>query len=770
MLKFYYNPAYKYTNRAIIDLTNDNSFRQIDYANIDTPDTINGHIIYTLNAGENIPTYIVDTETNRRYFVSGITPLSARKKYQISLIRDIISESPNTWKQEQAYITAGTATNYNKYKRWNLPYTNTKISQQRLNFGGDSSFFVFYVNEQHINSNVLSEDDLQIKSSSIPGIAGYDYTVTDLSEIPNYNLVGAGNMTNWTKLRAKVKLGVKDPGNSIYSSTYRATYEVDRIAGDSTDINLMTQGTSASNQFIWIDTFYYSLLGNTNNCQTSMNTAIDNYIATKKATYGTIISDANYNTLEAYVDKIIYNSTDNKVYSIRKNETYQVFNEATTDSSLQTAMRNINWATTGDNYYVTRNGSLSGSSANWIVWASERKVVSYTLEELGTATSFDFNFIANVRKLPKSAVRCVNIVPDANHTKEEITQCLMLAQTNGINPDNTTGRILDIQYLPFSIATTTDSNLKINNTDLTAQFLDLDDYSFTTDLTDLVNINKETDTIKVVSPSRSSQFLFRPYDNNGNMLFHTKITLKPYTSVIYIRPSTQGLLMNDWDDKDCLIIEEDFSLTNVSSEWANYIYQNRNYQNAFERQIQGREFERTWERRVEQAQAKSDEWNARNISAQKAQTYTGNMPIISGIAGAIGTAWQDSNYLQAAKLDREYNEALYQESVNLSQELFSYQLDNIKSQPNIPSKITTIDYKFLDGVYLEFYSTNETELNAIENFYKYNGNRIDDYGTFATYWGNFVRGKIIISRNYTQPEINELNRRLSAGIFTGGVI
>jgi hypothetical protein len=142
------------------------------------------------------------------------------------------------------------------------------------------------------------------------------------------------------------------------------------------------------------------------------------------------------------------------------------------------------------------------------------------------------------------------------------------------------------------------------------------------------------------------------------------------------------------------------------------------------------------------------------------------LPILSGIAGAIGTAWKDEGYLQASATDRAYNEALYQEGLSLSRDLFSMQLENIKSQPQIPSKITTIDVKFLDGVYLEYYSTNSAELNSIESFYKYNGNRVDAYGTFAQYWGWFVRGKIIISENYTQAEIDELNRRLNMGIFT----
>lgn len=754
MLKFYYNPAYKYTNRTIIDVSSDTDYTSHDYENIDSPDTINGHIIYTLGQNETIPTYIVDDVSGWRWFVSGITQLRTGK-FQISLLRDIISENPTTWKSERAYITAGTASNYNKYKLWNLPYTNTKINQERLDFAGKSSFFVFYVNEQHEASSVITEDNLQIKYTSIPGIVGYDYEVDDLTEIPGYSFLDAGNINHWTDN----KCGIQTIMQKLQVGNYPTNYYVEYNNGNLT----IEEGTNVPGT-ISINTYYNGgVSANINNCKTDLTTALANYLSTTQATYGTSITTLQKNALDAYVDKVIYNTDDNKFYRVRRETTLDVINNYTTSNTLKSAIRNISFPTPGTPITET-------TLQNWIVFNSTREIVSYTLEELGTASSFDFNFRADVRKLPKSAVRCVNIVSDDNHIDEEIAQCLMLAQTNGINPDNTTGRILDIQYLPFSIASTAGTDFKIGNDYLISQFLDLDDYVYSTNLSDLSNINKETDTIKIVSPSRASQYLFRPYDNDGNMEFQTKVTLRPYTSTIYVRPSTKGLLLYDWDDKDCLIIQEDFSLTNVTSEWTQYVYQNKTYNSVFERQIQGREFERSWERRVEQAQAKSDEWTARNISAQKAQTYTGNIPIISSIAGAIGSAFADKDYMNAARVDREYNEALYQEGLSLSRDLFEYQLENIKSQPLIPSKITTIDCKFLDGVYLEFYSTNETELAAIANFYFYNGNRIDDYGTFADYWGNFVRGKIIISLNYTQPEIDELNRRLSMGIFTGGIL
>lgn len=762
MLRFYYNPNYKYTNRKILNVLNDTNYVDKDYQNIDSPDTINGHIIYQLSTGERLPTYIVDLSNNNRWYVSGITQLRTGK-FQISLLRDIISESPDTWKSEEAYISSGLANDFNLYKRWNLPYTNTKVKEERLNINGKSSFFVYYVNTQQINGNVITEQDLAIKSSSIPGITGYDYTVSNLNEIPSYEFVNAGKVRNWTKTAGTTRVMMaKTDITFLQVAIYPWNYDSSILSNNGFNVGA---GIDEEPNYLAIKTLVSDVKNNKNNCRTNFRTATINFLNTLQASYGTQILSTQIGNLMPYVNKIIYNSSDNKVYTIRLKTSNGSFNEAIPKAQCAeylTALKNCNFphTTSGPLYNWQEDGD------SWFVFKSEYTDYIYTLEEIGTATSFEFNFQASQRKLPKSAVRCVNLVSSGNISDEEIAQSLMLSQTNGINENGDTGRILDIQYLPFSIATLESDNFKINNNKVIASFLDNDDFQYVTTLPTLTNINKETDSIKIVSPSRASQFLFRPYDNNGKMVFTTKITIKPYASVIYVRPSTQGLLLQDWDDKDCLIINEDFSLTNVSSNWTNYIYNNRNYQNAFERQIQGREFERSWERRIEEAQRQSDDWTARNISAQKAQTYTGNLPIISSIAGAIGTAFQDQNYMQMAQLDREYNEALYQEGMSLSRDLFSMQMDNIQSQPAIPTRVTTIDAKFLDGVYLEYYSTNDTEKQAIRNFYKYNGNRVDAYGTFFQYWGWFVRGKIIRAQNYTQPEIDELNRRLSMGIFT----
>lgn len=761
-LRFFYNPAYKYTNRTIIDITGDTNYKDIDYENIDSPDTINGHIIYTLTTGESIPTYILDTVKGWRWFVSGITQ-KRTDKYQISLLRDVISES-DKWKDESAYIEAGTATDYCKYKKWNLPFTNTKVAQQRLNINGKSSFFVFYVNEQDINSDIITETDLNVKYTVVPGIDHVDYSLDSLEEIPNYNYVGE-TVRYISYYLSNTWVQNRDTQGLEY--TNRLRYDSD--TGFSS-----IEASAISSNYLKPDTdtiFHLNVKDDNyavyNAFQNAISTFTQNYV-NNNITLVNKKSKASIDALiSGYVNKIIkvphapnsplfdfYKITASQQETITPTFTLPLSSTNTLTASLRNTLPTSTFTEVGDHYMNMYYKTMA---------------TTFTLVPLGTGVDFDFTFKADVQKLPKSSVRCVNIVSDSNTSDETIAQCLMLSMANPRN-ENALSRIVDVQYLPFSIATTTNSNFTVGNANLTAAFISNDDLQYTTSLPTLTGINKETDSIMIVSPSRKSQFKFSPYNNDGRMVFNTKITLRPNQSIMYIRPTTQGLLMQDWDDKECLIIQEDFSLTKIDSAWAEYVYNNRNYQNAFNLTIQTKEFERSWERRVEQAQKRADSDTAKAMTAERVKVWSGNLPILSNIYAAAFSGVEDQGYMNAANLDRQYNEAMYQKGIEVAKTNFEYQIDNIKSQPLIPNTITAIDVKLLDGVYLEFYSTNPTELDAIASFYFHNGNRIDNYGTFRQYWGGFIRGKIIRAINYTQPEIDEINRRLEMGLYTGGIV
>lgn len=783
MLRFYYDPKYKYSNRTLIDVSSDAYYRDIDYENIDSADTINGHIIYSLETGEKVPTYIIDLNSERRYYVTGITQLRT-DKFQISVIRDVISESLD-WSKERAYISAGTATDYCKYKIWGLPFTNTKVKEERLNINGKSSFFVFYTNQVNNTSGTITEDDLILKYEATPTSSTAQATYNTLGEIPGYEYIGfrfvqKKKVIFQTTITRKEIVNLGNGFKAYAARMFSCEYDGINSSNDVQNTSLFYESV---NEGIVVNSFpALSYNANRPYNESAISEVLE---GTAKVEYKDITHSSSYdldysninetvlNNLDGLVDKVIRvkNSVNPAVYDyyiIKKRKDSDNVNHISYPLKSDTSQMLKNIIAISNDIPERDVKTMGQPFLYATVFENCRE---YELVNIGEGGSTcNFNLRADVSKLPKSNVRCVNIVSDDNISDQLIMKSLMLCQTNQSVSGDNIGRIIDVQYLPFSVATTTNSNIKFGNVSATAEFLSIDDFIYETNLDDLENINKETDSIIIVSPSRKSQYKFRPYNNDGNMEFSTRITLKPYQSVIYVRPSTKGLLMKDWNDKDCLIIQEDFSLTATTSAWAEYVYNNRNYQNAFNLDLQTKDFERSWERRIEQAQKKADNWTARNISSEKFKMITGNQIGTSNIFGALGAAIKDPLYLQAAALDRQYNEATYQRTIEVANQTFEYQINNIKSQPLIPNTITAIDTKMLDGIYLEYYSTNDTELESINNYYVYNGNRIDNYGTFSDYWGQFVRGNIIISQKYTQPELDEINRRLELGIFTGGIV
>lgn len=794
MLRFYYDKSFIYSNRRLINL-NDNALRytDIDYATIDTKDSVNGHIIYVLEEEEPIPTYVLDLETGKRWFVSGISQLRPNK-YQISLLRDVASEKDD-WKYDEAFIECGTATDFNKYKTWGLPFTNTKISEERLNFSGKSSFFVFYVNEAELGTDSnITEKDLRIKGSLIPDANGYDFAVDNIQTTLPFKLQEAGGFCVETDYLTADFVSVTNHdrygGNNDYYCSLierKHIYSYPRKSLESYNLNTLEQDihclsngmiVNATDDLLGYARNKYgtdkAYLVSTRNISYPPNNLKDFFEYYKVPFLRTLLTDDMYNKymelskyqemVDEFNNKYILDKVTKKVYYVSISKGYNLtFKKDLGRNHIELQERFLNYKGT---QIFTRD--LNRCSGDFLHLEGTFNFGSVSVVEVSDSFNFDFTFQSNRRKLIKSNVRCINIVPDDKNTFETIGQCLSIAQANPNMGEETktTGKIIDIQYLPFSVAKDKVGGISINNENLIASYVENDDLYFQLNLPDLTDINKETDTIRIVSPSRATQYQFSPYNNDGNMEFSISVTLRPVTSTIYVRPSTKGLLMYDYNDKEGLIINEDFSITQFSSAWTTYVQNNINYQNIFDREIKSKEVARSWQIKYENLSKKNERWQARLISSNKAKVFAPNDELYQSVFGSLGLAFKDKFYMDMAQLDRDYNLAMYTESVSLAKDMFSYQLDNIQSQPLTPSKVSSLDCKTLDGIYLEYYSTNDTEKIAIENYYKYNGNRIDCYGKFINYYGDFIKGKIIKSSSYNQPELFELNRRLELGIYT----
>lgn len=116
--------------------------------------------------------------------------------------------------------------------------------------------------------------------------------------------------------------------------------------------------------------------------------------------------------------------------------------------------------------------------------------------------------------------------------------------------------------------------------------------------------SNELDMYRVCSPNYASVFEFSPSKNGGNYgRYNVYCTYKPYQPFIYIAPKYDSLYGEDFKDNRGLILSGDFSLPIISDAWINYQLQNKNYQLAFDRQIENMEAQYDWQRKLSISQA-----------------------------------------------------------------------------------------------------------------------------------------------------------------------
>ena len=201
---------------------------------------------------------------------------------------------------------------------------------------------MFYVNEQEIsNAGAISEKDFIISQVSVPGYTNYDYSVTNLNQIPYYELVGAGARKKYNhKVSAKIYMYDNAVGLANYTLSYDEltnTTNLKRAPGPghpnqvfNNGIRIYTNGNNVNN--------------NVNNCKADMSSVLLNF---SKNNFDSNITEAQINAVSDYVDKIIYNQTDNKFYTIRLNQTTgqnSIGYSGSQTGTLLTSIRNINWS------------------------------------------------------------------------------------------------------------------------------------------------------------------------------------------------------------------------------------------------------------------------------------------------------------------------------------------------------------------------------------------------------------------------------------------
>ena len=274
----------------------------------------------------------------------------------------------------------------------------------------------------------------------------------------------------------------------------------------------------------------------------------------------------------------------------------------------------------------------------------------------------------------------------------------------------------------------------------------LTDLDLTVDEAD-AKVQSECDMHRLVSPNYNGQFEFNVVKNGGVAFFTVDCTYKPYSPYIRIAPNFGNLYGRDFDDARGLICGGDFSLPTTTDQWAQYELNNKNYLNAFNRQIENLEIQHKYQRQSEIINAV-----AGAASAGVGSGITGAMvggPYGAAAGAGAGTALSGA----AGMLDISINDKLRTEALDFTKDQFGYQLGNIQALPYSLNRVSAFNVNNKIFPILEYYTCTDLEKQALRDKIKYNGMTIQTIGTIAQYIRSeetYIKGRLI-----RLPELSE---------------
>ena len=233
-------------------------------------------------------------------------------------------------------------------------------------------------------------------------------------------------------------------------------------------------------------------------------------------------------------------------------------------------------------------------------------------------------------------------------------------------------------------------------------------------------IENECNSYRLCSPNYNGVFEFNLAKNGGLEYIEVDCTYKPYNPYIKLNPSFGRLYGTNFGDARGLICGGDFSVDRLSSAWANYQLNNKNYQNIFDREIQSIELQNKYAVVQDIANAASGALSTGALSGGA----TGNVGV--GVGMGLASAG-------AGVADILINNKLREDQLNKTKDLFNYNLQNIQALPYSLSKSSSFNINSKYVPFLEFYTCTEEEKNALLNKIKWRGMTIMRTGYIRDY-------------------------------------
>lgn len=291
------------------------------------------------------------------------------------------------------------------------------------------------------------------------------------------------------------------------------------------------------------------------------------------------------------------------------------------------------------------------------------------------------------------------------------------------------------------------------------------------------------DMCRIVSPDGASAWEFNPAKIGGvakdSILY--EVTFAPFRPYIHIYPYFNDLYgtvrKTSWSPNEGesrgLICTGDYSIPYSTNNWATYQLQNSAYQLAHDRMIQNMSVNQSAERAQELVNAVAGSFQS---SAQGFQAGMMGGPVGAGIGAVVGGVAGLGGGLSTYVM----NQRLRAEEMSYAEDMFGYQLQNIKAQaqPLAHSNYLTVGVAYFP--YVELYEAKTYEEYIFSDRLRVNGwslgivTTLTAMKTAATgsytpdtheIRTRFVKGRLVkFSGNEDAHVANEINIELQRGV------
>lgn len=278
--------------------------------------------------------------------------------------------------------------------------------------------------------------------------------------------------------------------------------------------------------------------------------------------------------------------------------------------------------------------------------------------------------------------------------------------------------------------------------------------------------SNETELYRLTGPNMASSFEFSPAKNGGNLRdYKAYCSYKPFTPFICVAPIFYGLYGGIYDDNRGLILTGDFSLDIITDSWTTYKLQNKNYQLAFDRQIENLEINQEVQRMNEIVSSTAGVLKG-GLAGGMAGGISGGVPgaVVGAVVGTVSST-------VGGLLDYTNNQKLRKETIDYTKDQFGYSLRNIQALPRTINKVSSLVTTNKFFPFVEYYSCTPEELQAFQDKIKYNGMSINRIGFIKDFLNpsdtTYIKGKLI--RNTTiscnADELLDIANELDKGVF-----